>query len=131
MAQVFALRRELVSPGAAQKVEKAQQIYAAELRSGWDSYYTVRAVLSGPDDLRHCTNVPAGAIEAARHGDVSRLVDCLRARKPMSDSDRDRLDAYIATKKRRRLWPPSWCALSADRRQPTMITICWPTLSQR
>ena len=24
----------------------------------------------------------------------------------MSDSDRDRLDAYIATKKRRRLWPP-------------------------
>ena len=85
-AQVAALRRKLVSPTAAQKVGKARQIYAADLRSGWDSY--------------------EGAIAAARAGNVDRLVDCLRARKPMSDDDRDRLAGYIATRLRRRLWSP-------------------------
>jgi hypothetical protein len=44
---------------------KARRVYEAELRSGWDSY--------------------PGAIEAARRGNVSRLVDCLRARKPLTD----------------------------------------------
>jgi hypothetical protein len=62
----------------------ARRIYEAELRSGWDSYQ--------------------GAIVAARAGDVGRLVNCLRARKPMTDNDH--LAAYIATKVRRRRWPP-------------------------
>ena len=44
---------------------KARRVYEAGLRSGWDSY--------------------PGAIEAARRGDVSRLVDCLRACKPLTD----------------------------------------------
>jgi hypothetical protein len=76
----------IVSDSAAQKLGKARQIYAAEKRSGWDRYH--------------------GAIAAACAGNVSRLVDCLRARKPLMDSDHDLLMAYIAARLRRRRWPP-------------------------
>jgi hypothetical protein len=84
--EIRVLRRELVSTDAAKKVGEARLIYEAELRSGWDSY--------------------CGAIEAARGGNVARLVDCLRARKLLADGDHDRLAAFIAMKRRRRLWPP-------------------------
>jgi hypothetical protein len=67
-------------------VGKQRRIYEAGLRSGWDSYH--------------------GAIAAAREGDVRRLVDCLRGRKPLTDGDRKSLADYIATKVRRRRWPP-------------------------
>jgi hypothetical protein len=82
--EIRALRR--VSAADAKKVGDARRAYEARLRSGWDSY--------------------CGAIEAARGGNVARLVDCLRARKALADGDGDRLAAFIATKLRRRCWPP-------------------------
>ena len=103
---ILASRREKVKPAELRRIGQALEHREARLRSGWDCYHTVRAVISGPDDLRQWTNVPDGAIEAARHGDVSRLLDCLRAHKPFEVGDRDRLAAYIAMKKRRRLWSP-------------------------
>jgi hypothetical protein len=103
---ILALRREKVKPAELRRIGQALEHREARLRSGWDCYHTVRAVISGPDDLRQWTKVPDGAIEAARHGDVSRQLDCLRAHKPFKVGDRDRLAAYIAMKKRRRLWSP-------------------------
>jgi hypothetical protein len=82
MDAVLALRRA----GEVKKVGDARRVYEAQQRSGWDAY--------------------AGAIEAARAGDVRRLVDCLRGRKPLTDDDRNRLVAYIATRARRRYWSP-------------------------
>jgi len=82
--EIRALRRARVSAADAKKVGDARRAYEAGLRSGWDSY--------------------CGAIEAARGGNVARLVDCLRARKALADGDR--LAAFIATKLRRRRWPP-------------------------
>jgi hypothetical protein len=84
--EIRALRRARVSAADAKKVGDARRAYEARLRSGWDSY--------------------CGAIEAARGGNVARLVDCLRARKAVADGDRDRLAAFVATKVRRRRWPP-------------------------
>jgi hypothetical protein len=84
--EIRALRRACVSAADAKKVGDARRAYEARLRSGWDSY--------------------CGAIEAARGGNVARLVDCLRARKAVADGDRDRLAAFVATKVRRRRWPP-------------------------
>jgi hypothetical protein len=103
MDDVLALRRA----GEVKKVGDARRVYEAQQRSGWDTYYTVR---TGPPDARL---VQDGAIEAARAGDVRRLVDCLRGRKPLTDDDRNRLVDYIATRARRRYWPPELvCALS-------------------
>jgi hypothetical protein len=79
------IRREVVNQGEARRLGKERQIYEAKLRSGWDGY--------------------AGAIATARDGNVSRLVDCLRGRKPLTDDDRHCLASYIATKARRRRWP--------------------------
>jgi hypothetical protein len=84
--EIRALRRARVSAAKAKKVGDVRRAYEARLRSGWDSY--------------------CGAIEAARGGNVARLVDCLRALKAVTDADRDRLAAFIATKIRRRRWPP-------------------------
>jgi hypothetical protein len=84
--EIRALRRARVSAAKAKKVGDVRRAYEARLRSGWDSY--------------------CGAIEAARGGNVARLVDCLRALKAVTDGDRDRLAAFIATKVRRRRWPP-------------------------
>jgi len=56
-------------------------------------------------DARRGTATAAQS-EAARGGNVARLVDCLRARKALADGDGDRLAAFIATKLRRRRWPP-------------------------
>ena len=84
--EIRALRRARVSAADAKKVGDARRAYEARLRSGWDSY--------------------CGAIKAARGGNVARLVDCLRARKALADGDGDRLAAFIATKLRRRRWPP-------------------------
>jgi hypothetical protein len=84
--EIRALRRERVSADAAKKVGDARRTYEARLRSGWDSY--------------------CGAIAAARGGNVARLVDCLRARKALADSDRGHLELYVARKKRPRRWPP-------------------------
>jgi hypothetical protein len=84
--EIRALRRARVSAAEAKKVGDARRASEARLRSGWDSY--------------------CGAIEAARGGNVARLVDCLRARKAVADGDRDRLAAFVATKVRRRRWPP-------------------------
>jgi hypothetical protein len=60
-------------------------VYEAALRSGWDTY--------------------GGAIEAAHAGEATRLVDCLRGRKPLAADDRDRLTDFVSKKLRRRLWP--------------------------
>ena len=84
--EIRALRQARVSAADAKKVGDARRAYEAGLRSGWDSY--------------------CGAIKAARGGNVARLVDCLRARKALADGDGDRLAAFIATKLRRRRWPP-------------------------
>jgi hypothetical protein len=85
--EIRVLRRARVSVAdAKKKLGDARRTYEAGLRSGWDSY--------------------RGAIEAARGGNVARLVDCLRARKALADGDGDRLAAFIATKLRRRRWPP-------------------------
>jgi hypothetical protein len=84
--EIRALRRARVSADAAKKVGDALRTYEAQLRSGWDSY--------------------CGAIEAARGGNIARLADCLRAREALADGDRDRLTAFVATKVRRRRWPP-------------------------
>jgi hypothetical protein len=84
--EIRALRRESVSADAAREVGHARRIYEARLRSEWDSH--------------------RGAIETARGGNVARLVDCLRARKPLADNDRDCLAAFVATKVRRCRWPP-------------------------
>jgi hypothetical protein len=67
-------------------VGKALRESEAASRSGWDTY--------------------AGAIAAARAGDVGRLIDLLRARRPLCATDRKDLINYILTKRRRRLWPP-------------------------
>jgi hypothetical protein len=91
--EVQAVRRARVTADEAKKVGDARRVYEAELRSGWDNY--------------------RGAIAAARAGDVSRLVDCLRGRKPLTDGDYELLAAYIARKVRRRRWPAELvCALS-------------------
>ena len=88
--EVRALYRAVVTADEAKKVGDARRVYEAELRSGWDTYY--------------------GALEAARTaGDTSRLVDCLRGRKPVTDGDCDLLAAFIATRARRRYWP-GWLA---------------------
>jgi hypothetical protein len=113
-AEIQKIRRDLVTDN---EVGDAKRVYEAELRSGWDSYHTIRAVISGAQDLRQVTTIQAGAIEAARAGNVTRLVDCLSARKPLSDDDRDRLAAYIAMKKRPRLWSPE--LVRALSRSPT------------
>ena len=83
--EIRAPRQARVRADAAKKVGDARRTYEAGLRSGWDSY--------------------CGAIQAARGGNITRLVDCLRARKPLADGDRDRLAAFVATKVRRRRWP--------------------------
>jgi hypothetical protein len=79
------LEREHV-PSADEIRAQARRAYEAWLRSGWDGY--------------------CGAIEAARGGNSARLVDCLRGRKALADDDRDRLAGFVATKARRRRWPP-------------------------
>jgi len=86
---VLALRRKEVTSAELKELGDARRVYEARLRSGWDSYN--------------------GAIEAAHGGDVSRLVDCLRGRKALADSDRKLLASYVARKLRRRFWP-SWLA---------------------
>jgi hypothetical protein len=97
---VRTIRRAAVPASEAQKLGKARQVCDAAMRSGWDDY--------------------PGAIAAAREGNVSRLVDCLRGRKPLTDADRDRLAAYIATKVRRRRWPPE--LVRALSKPPTLVT---------
>jgi hypothetical protein len=71
---------------------QARRTYEAWLRSGWDSY--------------------CGTIGAARGGNSARLIDCLRGRKALADGDHDPLAAFVATRVRRRRWPPELvCAL--------------------
>jgi hypothetical protein len=82
---MLARRRKLVDPAGLRRIGQAHRRYKARLRSGWDRY--------------------ENAIAAAYAGDTDRLVDCLRARKPLADGDRDRLVTYIGTKMRRRRWP--------------------------
>jgi hypothetical protein len=83
---------------------KAQREYDAAQRSAWDSYSRSRVIISGPPNARQCTTVEAGAIAAARAGDVSRLLDLLRAHRPLAEeNDLDALADYIeATAKRGR-----------------------------
>jgi hypothetical protein len=71
---------------AGELLRQAREHYIARLRSGWDRY--------------------ENAIAAAYAGDADRLVDCLRAHKPLADGDRDCLVIYIGKKIRRRRWTP-------------------------
>jgi hypothetical protein len=80
---------------------ETRRVYEAGLRSGWDTY--------------------RGAVEAALAGDVGRLVDCLRGRKPFTADDRDRLTRYVATKLRRRIWP-DWLVDALCRRSADALT---------
>lgn len=95
-SEVLALRRKLVGPAKLREIGQARERDEARLRSGWDSYEgAIRAAEGDPDHL----------VEHAHKSNTDRLVDCLRAHKPLADGDRDRLGAYIATKRRRRRWP--------------------------
>jgi hypothetical protein len=85
-SEMLALRGKLVSPAGLRRIGRAHERYKARLRSGWDRY--------------------ENAIAAAYAGDTDRLVDCLRAHKPLADADRARLVIYIGTKMRRRRWLP-------------------------
>lgn len=100
------LRRKVLADNSdqARKVGDALRIRDAKTRSAYDDYIKARVVLPGPPGAT--TVIPDGAIEAAHNGNVSRLVDCLRGRKPITDADRVVLANYIATKRRRRYWPP-------------------------
>ena len=72
-------RRDKLTP-----LGKAIRQRGARLRSGWEHDY-------------------GGAIADARRNNVARLVDCLRAHKPLTDDDFDRLADYVEmTAKRRR-----------------------------
>jgi hypothetical protein len=71
------------------EIGKARREREARLRSGWDAY--------------------TAAIEVAGRGDASRLVDLLRARRPLTDDDFDRLTPFFSTRLRRRRWP-DWLA---------------------
>jgi hypothetical protein len=82
------------------EVGRARRISEAADRSAWDSYCGER-----------------GAIAAARAGDASRLVDCLRGcSKPLTGEDYDQLTAYIASRARRSRWP-RWLADILRRRR--------------
>jgi hypothetical protein len=96
--EIRAIRRAVVTEVMAKRVIDAYRVYEAGLRSGWDSY--------------------EGAIAAARAGYTSRLVDCLRGRKPLTDDNLDLLKAYIATRVRRRRWP-DWLADVSRSKLPT------------
>jgi hypothetical protein len=98
--EMGALRRRRVSADIAKKVGDARRTYEARLRSGWDSY---RGAIEAAS---HGNVARLVEIETAPHGDVARLVDCLRARKAPADGDRQDLADFIAEKMRRRLWPP-------------------------
>jgi hypothetical protein len=112
--EIRALRRARVSADAARKVGEARRINEARLRSGWDSYRgAIEAASPGHvARLVEIETAPPGdvarlvEIETAPPGDVARLVDCLRARKALADGDRECLATFLATKMRRRLWPP-------------------------
>ena len=80
----------------------ARRIYEAAQRSGWDSYRRLTVIFNANGQR---ITYSEGAIDAARDGDVARLVDCLRGRKPLTDDDRFVLAAYFATKAPRRRWP--------------------------
>ena len=91
------------------KLGKALREQDASMRSGWDNYRSVKAVVSGPAPSRTwvmaggrdgparrvlgraTAKVQTGAIAAARAGDVGRLVDLLRARRPLDGEDFDEL----------------------------------------
>ena len=90
--EILKLRRQKTKPEKLRAIGKARRIAEASVRSGWDRYIGIKE--------------RPGAIAAARADNVNRLVDCLRSRKPMTDEDREELKGYIATKFRRRLWPP-------------------------
>jgi hypothetical protein len=96
--EIRAIRRAVVTDVMAKRVIDGYRVYEAGLRSGWDSY--------------------EGAIAAARAGYTSRLVDCLRGRKPLTDDNLDLLKAYIATRVRRRRWP-DWLADVSRSKLPT------------
>jgi hypothetical protein len=100
--EILELRRQKVTPKQLRDIGKARRIAEADLRSGGDKYLRYDAQWVAGAWHKQST----GAIAAARAGNVNRLVDCLRARKPMADEDRKELKAYIATKFRPRLWPP-------------------------
>jgi hypothetical protein len=96
--EIRAIRRAVVTDVMAKRVIDAYRVYEAGLWSGWDSY--------------------EGAIAAARAGYTSRLVDCLRGRRPLTDDNLDLLKAYIATRVRRRRWP-DWLADVSRSKLPT------------
>jgi hypothetical protein len=80
----------------------ARRRYDAELRSAWDSYHHITVKLIS----WRIVKTSDGAIATARRtGDVARLVDCLRARKPLANDDCLKLADFIATKRPRRRWP--------------------------
>lgn len=80
----------------------ARRIYEAAQRSGWDSYRRLTVKINANGQR---IKYSEGAIAAARYGEVARLVDCLRGRKPLTDADRVSLAVFMTTKLRRRYLP--------------------------
>jgi hypothetical protein len=80
----------------AEALRKAQREHAAALRSSWDSYCSPRVKMSGPPKVRQIDDrIEAGAIAAARAGDVSRLANLLRAHRQPTNEDLDALADFI------------------------------------
>jgi hypothetical protein len=73
--EVLAERRKHTAK--VKRLGHARRVYEAGLRSGWDSYHTVRADISGPS--RQVTTVEGGAIAAARTGSAAWSTVCARA----------------------------------------------------
>ena len=92
----------------------ARQVYDAALRSAWDSYRRISVELVGQPVGQRITKASRGAIAAARADDVSRLVDCLRGRKPLTEPDAKSLAAFIETETKvpRRRYAPAGSAKS-------------------
>jgi hypothetical protein len=72
----------------------ARRVYEAALRSGWDAYRRVTVTRVG----ERVINENSAAIEAARAGNVTRLVDCLRGHKLLTEEDRIAFVAFVETK---------------------------------
>lgn len=83
------------------KLGEARRVYEAALRSAWDEYRHITVKRAG----ERIVKTSDGAIAAARAGNVTRLVDCLRGRKPLTNDDCIALTAFIAARLPRRRWP--------------------------
>jgi hypothetical protein len=92
-------------PVAMTPLARAYRGYEARLRSGWEHNYDA-------------------AFDTASAGDVSRLADLLRARRPLADADFERLAEYLErTARRGRGQPQKSANKEAARLAETLLAI--------